>query len=58
MKIKISVEVRKVNDGSYVGQVKVNGDDYAGVYGTDRDEVLRELLHYANQIEFDEEGNW
>ena len=43
---------------SYSAYVRVNGEPYAMASGPNREAVFAEALHYAMQIEFDENGNW
>lgn len=55
---RITIQTRKMKDGSYQSVVYVNDEFYASSRSNDREETIRSAQHYAMQIEFDEWGNW
>lgn len=55
---RITIETRRMPDGSYRSRVFANGDFYAESRSNDREATIQEANYYAAQLEFDEEGHW
>ncbi len=55
---RITIETKKMKDGSYRSRVFANGDFYAEARSNDREATIQEANHYASQLEFDEDGRW
>lgn len=55
---RITIETKKMKDGSYRSRVFANGDFYAEARSRSRELAIGEANYYADQIEFDEDGRW
>lgn len=53
---RITIRTRPLSNDQFRATVYVDGENYASVYGPERDRVRAEAEHYAAQVRADEEA--